>query len=695
MKGIEAHKTRMQERVEELSAVNRLARKIAATLNPDEVIASALEEILSIIGPDLTVAYLLKGDMLLFRGACPKSAHHAEEGAKQVGQCLCGIVARTAEPVYAIDIHTDPRCTLMECKQAGVRSFAALPLKVSGAVLGVLGLPSFSGRDFSLRANLLETLVSQVSVALQNAVLYEQVKLYSEQLNARVSELSGAHEVLRDETSFRAAVINRASEGLCVCHAIPEFPFTRFTVWNSRMLEITGYTMEEINRLGWYQTIFSDPQVQASAKARLDRMLQGEDLRDEEWAMTRADGRQGVVHISTSLIETADGPVHVLGLMHDVTERKRAEERLQEYEKVVEGVAEMIAVVDQDYRYLIANRTFLNYRDVERGQVVGRLVEEVLGKEVFEKVVKHKLDECFQGNIVRYEMKYSYPKIGHRDLLVSYFPIEGPAGVNRAACVLQDITGRKRSEEELRRSRDEMELRVLERTAELELANEKLRLVPSRLIEAQENERQRLAVDLHDSIGQTLAALKFRLEHVITTLEKREFQRALRLMDEFVPVLQLSIDETRAIYMGLKPTMLSEHGILSTLAWYRHEILKLYPKQHIELETAIEEADIPEELKTTIFRIVQEALNNTFKHGKPEWVDVRLASNEGAIVLEISDDGIGMDLDCIMESVTAKSLGLIGMRERTELTGGEFTIRSAPNAGTSVKAVWRNQIHLT
>jgi signal transduction histidine kinase len=126
------------------------------------------------------------------------------------------------------------------------------------------------------------------------------------------------------------------------------------------------------------------------------------------------------------------------------------------------------------------------------------------------------------------------------------------------------------------------------------------------------------------------------------------------------------------------------------LAWYRHELSKLYPKQHIELETAIEEEDIPDDLKTTIFRIVQEALNNTFKNGKSEWVDVRLTANDGAIELEISDDGIGMDLDYIIESRTAKSLGLLGMRERAELTGGEFTIKSAPNEGTTIKAVWRN-----
>ncbi|MGC9966863.1 MAG: ATP-binding protein [Syntrophobacteraceae bacterium] len=272
----------------------------------------------------------------------------------------------------------------------------------------------------------------------------------------------------------------------------------------------------------------------------------------------------------------------------------------------------------------------------------------------------------------------------------SYPVLDNEGKVTQVIEYILDITRRKQLEEELRKSRDELELHVRERTVELELANDKLRLVPSRLIAVQENESKRLAGDLHDSIGQTLAALKFRIEHVITTLEEREFKQALQLLHEFVPILQRSIDETRAIYMGLKPTILADQGTLATLEWCRQELLKLYPNQHIELETAIREEDIPEDLKTAIFRIVQEALNNTFKHAKSEWVDVRLSANDGTIELEISDDGIGIDLDYIMESCTAKSLGLIGMRERAELTGGEFTIKSAPNEGTTIKVVWRN-----
>src|SRR5882724_11253809 len=127
----------------------------------------------------------------------------------------------------------------------------------------------------------------------------------------------------------------------------------------------------------------------------------------------------------------------------DISAQARTEERLREYERAVEGVEEMIAVIDRDYRYLVANEAFLTHRGMPREQVVGRFVWEVLTKETFTQSVKRKLDEAFAGNVVRYEMQHHYPTLGLREISVSYFPIEGAHGVDRVTCVLQDITERK------------------------------------------------------------------------------------------------------------------------------------------------------------------------------------------------------------------------------------------------------------
>ena len=109
----------------------------------------------------------------------------------------------------------------------------------------------------------------------------------------------------------------------------------------------------------------------------------------------------------------------------------------------------MIVVIDRNYRYRIANRAFLQYRNMIPKAVIGHHVTEILNPTVFEKVIKEKLDECFHGTVVRYEMSYVYPDCGERQLLIQYSPIYGPGGIDRAACVIRDVTNRKQAEHSL------------------------------------------------------------------------------------------------------------------------------------------------------------------------------------------------------------------------------------------------------
>jgi len=263
----------------------------------------------------------------------------------------------------------------------------------------------------------------------------------------------------------------------------------------------------------------------------------------------------------------------------------------------------------------------------------------------------------------------------------------------RSIGMVHDISERKRMEEALRKARDELEIRVQERTAELRRANEVLRSVPARLIAVQEEERKRLAMEIHDSVAQTLAGLKYGVEFALSAKDMGNPDEVFAHLDGFIPVLQRAIEETRAMYTGLRPKMLEEMGLLRTIRWYTREFVRLYPDHHVELELRVEEREIAEELKIVIFRIAQEALNNVAKHSRAQWVNLSLQKRNNAIELLIRDDGVGIDLAYISShEATARSLGLRSMRERVEFTAGSFSIESAPGKGTTVRAVWPDSV---
>jgi len=128
----------------------------------------------------------------------------------------------------------------------------------------------------------------------------------------READIRRAEESLSREAAFRESIIDRAGEGLCVCKRITYFPFVSFTVWNKRMHQITGYTMSEINRKGWYQSLYPDPDKQQEVMKRMNAIWQGNEQLSEEWEITRADGEKRAVLVSTTIITSDSGEPHVL-----------------------------------------------------------------------------------------------------------------------------------------------------------------------------------------------------------------------------------------------------------------------------------------------------------------------------------------------------------------------------------------------
>ncbi len=286
----------------------------------------------------------------------------------------------------------------------------------------------------------------------------------------------------------------------------------------------------------------------------------------------------------------------------------------------------------------------------------------------------------------------------------------------RSIGMVHDITERKRAEKalrertlELQQLSETLEQQVQERTEELEVANEELRteidecqrveteLIKSQgdlrrlsidLVNAQEKERKLVAGEIHDSIGSSLSAIKFKVVTALTEVGDRSPETAAALQS-LIPIVQGAIDEARRIQTNLRPSMLDDLGVLVTIRWFCRQFESTYSKIRVRQSIEIEERDVPDFLKTVIFRVLQEGLNNIAKHSKANVVLLFLQKTKQAIYLVIRDNGQGFDLSKAQSpSGTTQGLGLKSMRERIELSGGSFAIESAEAKGTAIRASW-------
>lgn len=222
---------------------------------------------------------------------------------------------------------------------------------------------------------------------------------------------------------------------------------------------------------------------------------------------------------------------------------------------------------------------------------------------------------------------------------------------------------------------------------ELRRSEARLRQVSSELLNAQENERKRISREIHDSIGQCLNAIKYRLEDTLLRESRAEMEERLR---NLVPIVQEAVEETRRIQTALRPPILDDLGILATLNWFLREFQNTYRGIKVHRTFAVAEEEIPEALKTVIYRVTQEALNNVAKHSRAKRVSLSLERGAEGLELSIRDNGVGFEPAFVAgEEGERKGMGMTSMRERVALSGGTFSVVSAPGAGTTVTASWQ------
>ena len=196
-----AMEEQLRQRVTELSTLHSLGVQAGGTTSLKSTVHAILEELTSATAADVTALLLKEDERIVLQGTEPDTTRFREigTGIEHLGECLCGTALQEGEPVYAFDLHTDPRCTLSECKEAGLQSLVALPLKGTEGIIGCLALGSLETHDFERQAHFLETVADRIGVTLQNTLLYDQVQRHAEELEQRVAERTSELNERMDE----------------------------------------------------------------------------------------------------------------------------------------------------------------------------------------------------------------------------------------------------------------------------------------------------------------------------------------------------------------------------------------------------------------------------------------------------------------------------------------------------------------
>lgn len=268
-----------------------------------------------------------------------------------------------------------------------------------------------------------------------------------------------------------------------------------------------------------------------------------------------------------------------------------------------------------------------------------------------------------------------------------------------------DVTTRLKAEADLKKAHSELENMVKLRTAELSRTVEALveeiaertqtekalreselalRQLSLKIIETQENERRQIAKELHDSIGSSLAAIKFAVEGKLETMKNGPPSKTISL-EKIAGHIHDTINEVRRISTSLRPSMLDDLGLLATLKWYCSSSSEMHADTRIETKLVLKDDDVPEYSKIVIYRVLQEALNNALRHSRAETIRVSLTAANDRVRLCVKDNGCGFNPEDAIESTDPLSgYGLKGMSDRAEVVGGSLSLDSSPGRGTTV-----------
>jgi PAS domain S-box-containing protein len=461
--------------------------------------------------------------------------------------------------------------------------------------------------------------------------------------------------------------------------------------WNATAERIFGYSSQEA--IGQPITIIVPPDLREEEAQFLKRVKSGERIGHFETVRVAKNGRRINVSLTVSPIKDSGGRViGVSKIARDVTDGRVIEKELREKQDLLRAAFtqtySFMAILSNDGTIVEANRAALEGTGYTRGEVIGNKLWDVWWRSLPEEqaIARTSVATAAKGLAVREECQYALRDGTIRFADRTLNPVQSENGdVVMIVASGLDMT-------EHRQLRSMLEDRVRQRTGELEAKNNELvtqtdvvRELSARLLQIQDEERRRIARELHDSVGQMLAAVSMNLAHVHHEAAALSPDARKALEDNAGLLEQLS-SEIRTISHLLHPPLLDEVGLQSALQWYIDGFSER-SKIKVDLELPDDFGRLPRNLEITLFRVVQECLTNIHRHSGSSTAAIRVARSQNEVRLEVRDAGKGLPAEAqtSLSSGKLSGVGLRGMHERLRQMGGHLDVQSNGN-GTLIHA---------
>lgn len=441
----------------------------------------------------------------------------------------------------------------------------------------------------------------------------------------------------------------------------------RCTYFNKPWLDFTGRTMEQELGDGWIDGVH--PADRDRCLAVYERAFDSRENFSMDYRLLRADGIYRWILDHGVPVSTSDGRfAGYIGSCVDITDRKEIEESLRSSEERYRAFFELNVVGAAevglgDGRYVRANDAYCRMLGYTQNELLRlRFVDITYPDDRTDDV--RQFIRLVRGEIPDYKLEKRYLRkdggIMWAQLAVTLIRDSAGNPISELGLVV-DITERRRAEQDLQR-------------------------LAARLLQTQEEERRRIARELHDQTAQSLLAIKWNLDDLLRSRRALD-DEARDVLTESLEMTQQLVEEVRTASYLLHPPLLDEAGLQSALSWYVDGFVKRSGID-VELVVAPDMGRSTPEIETALFRIVQESLTNIHRHSGSARASIVLTADENRVALEVRDEGHGLVTEdgAFDEEILALGVGISGMRERIRQLSGELTIRSG-STGTTVIAI--------